>query len=170
MEDTIPTFSVPRIALTVLVILLLLSLSVSVFLGYQNLKLQKQIFNKGGISFTYPQDWYVQTLTNTDLKIFLKNEPFTIPYKSEVYTPISISKVSELESEFTSDSTKIEELTIDGKRATQISGLNKGPINEGEYGVDTFIHINNKLLVVSLTDKTFQSVYDKIISSIKIED
>ena len=121
MEDTIPTFSVPRIALTVLVILLLLSLSVSVFLGYQNLKLQKQIFNKGGISFTYPQDWYVQTLTNTDLKIFLKNEPFTIPYKSEVYTPISISKVSELESEFTSDSTKIEELTIDGKRATQIS-------------------------------------------------
>ena len=64
-------------------------------------------------------------------------------------------------------SVQVNSLTVSGNKSVQISGVFGPGMLEGHYFKDTLIQMDNKLLVVSLSNKEFDHVYNQILSTFK---
>ena len=142
------------------------------------------------IQFKYPPNWYAQKNINSTFTVFLEDKPFQI-IKGEFMTSIIIG-LNELENTasgqklyaektleegverfkglFDPKTVQITELTIAGKKAAKLSGLLGPGMLEGEYFVSTLIQLKDKLLVVTLTKKSYEDVYNQILSTFKFLD
>lgn len=140
------------------------------------------------VQFKYPLSWYAQKYADSTLNVFLENKPFEIIKGTEFMTSIQIGLnewqntvtgqkfyvektlkegVERFRELFDPKTIQITELTIDGKKATKLSGLLGPGMLEGEYFVNTLIQLDDKLLVATLTKKSYEDVYNQILSTFK---
>lgn len=141
-----------------------------------------------GVSFKYPSDWYAKALSGT-FSVFLENRPFEIASATEFLTSIQVGfneavntvtnkkfiqektleeGLERYKQLYDQNSVKIENTTVGGKRAAQISGELVGMF-QGEYAENTLVQLDNKLLHVFLAPnkKEFKNIYDQILSTFK---
>jgi hypothetical protein len=143
------------------------------------------------IQFKYPPNWYAQKYTDSTFTVFLEDKPFQIIKGTEFMTSIIVG-LNEVENTITGQrfyaektleegierfkglfdpkTVQITELTIAGKKAAKLSGLLGPGMLEGEYFVSTLIQLKDKLLGVTLTKKSYEDVYNQILSTFKFLD
>ncbi len=143
---------------------------------------------ESGVEFKYPQTWDAKQLIGWQLNVFLDDHPFEIPTATEFLTPILISLneaqntvtnqkyfqektieegIKRISYLFDQSSITVKNLTIDGKKAVQLSGITAPGMLGGQFYMTTLIQLDNKLLLISLHDQKFQKTYDQILSTFR---
>jgi len=141
---------------------------------------------KNGIEFRYPSNWYAQRLPEWTFDVYLENHPFEIPKETEFMTSIQIGLnearkmstgeryfrektlaegIKNIKALYDPETVKVNNLTVGGKKAVQISGVLGPGMFEGRYFIQTFIQMNDCLLEVSLTKREFKDIYDQILQT-----
>jgi len=146
---------------------------------------------ENGIEFKYPPEWEAKALPGWTLNVFLESHPFEIPKATEFMTSIQVEfnevmntitnekyfqektleeGTKRIESLYDPKTMTRSDLVVGGKKAVQISGLWGPGMLEGRYFKETLIQMEDKLLIVSLTNKEFEDIYNQILSTFKFLD
>jgi len=149
------------------------------------------INKENGIEFKYPPEWEAKALPGWTLNVFLESHPFEIPKATEFMTSIQVEfnevmntitnekyfqektleeGTKRIESLYDPKTMTRSDLVVGGKKAVQISGLWGPGMLEGRYFKETLIQMEDKLLIVSLTNKEFEDIYNQILSTFKFLD
>lgn len=140
-----------------------------------------------GIEFKYPQNWYAIPFSEITFNVLLESHPFEIP-EYPIITSIQIAFneitntttnqkylveetlqqiIDETISGFEQDSVKTNSLTVNGRKAWQISGIMGPGFMGGGYQKATYIQIDKHILGIYLNNKEYEDIYDQILLTLK---
>jgi len=144
-----------------------------------------------GIQFKYPKSWTAKQDEGWTLSVFLEDKPFEIPKSAGFLSSIEVrfneakntvtnklfyqeDTLSEgrkrIEELFDSKTIKITSLNVGGREVVQISGsAGPGPLQD-KYLKYTLVQLDNRLLVISLSNQTYEEIHDQILSTFKFTD